>query len=186
MKKNIKPTIIIIALCISLIVAFFAVTYFIFKDKISDSEYNRIDKTFIFTHSTEKGEKIEISFAPNFMTISEDTYLVDIVFNGVQNNNANYEVKNAKITLNINNNVNILSSFFSADGSSYAVPNISNGDFKKLECFSDKGYIHIQMLLSGADAKDLKLAVEYGIHGKQLYFFNKFHHTWENINPLPE
>lgn len=181
MKKSVKITVSVIAIIIVLIASVLAVSAFAFKDKIDLSDKTIIGKTILFTHSTEKGEKLEIPISWTSVKISEDTYLVDIIFNEDQNS-TNYSVKNARIVSDINSDVNILSAFYSAEGSSYTVPDVGYNDTQRVECFSDKGYVHLRMLLSGIEAKNSSFEVEYDIMGNGLYSFNKFHQTWEDLD----
>ena len=108
MKKSVKITVSVIAIIIVLIVSVLAVSAFAFKDKIDLSDKIIIGKTVLFTHRTEKGEKLEIPISWTSVKISEDTYLVDIIFNEDQNS-TNYSVKNARIVSDVNRDVNILS-----------------------------------------------------------------------------
>ena len=180
MKKSVKITLTIIAIIIALNLSLFAIAAFAFKDNISLSDKSIIDKTILFMHGTEKGEKLEIPFGCSSIPIGEDSYLVDILFNADQKS-TNYSIKNARIVSNINNDVSVLSAFYSADGPSYTVPNVSYADTQRVECFSDKGYVHLRMLLSGSEVKNLSFGVEYDIMGEGLYSFNKFHQSWEDL-----
>lgn len=119
-------------------------------------------------------------FSCGLNPIGDDTYFIDITFNADQNS-SNYSIKNARIVSSINNDVSVLSAFYSDDGPSYNVPSVSYDEAQKIECFSEKGYVHLRMLLSGSEAKNLNLKVEYDIMGEGLYSLNKFHQTWEEV-----
>lgn len=183
MKKSAKITLALIILCLTLAVSFFVIGYTVLIDEISDSDKTTIDKTVLFTHNTKKGEKVETSISCTSQPIGDNAYLVDIIFNDGKQNKK-YNIKNTRVSLNITEDTDILSAFYSAGGSNYTIPNnaYSRGSDKTVECVSDDGYIHLKLLLSDSDAKSLNLTVEYDITGSNLYSFNKFEdNTWEDI-----
>lgn len=180
MKKIIKRSFAMLAIFVIITVSFVTITAFAFKDQISDSDKRIIDKTILFMHNTEKGEKLETSFSCVSDQIAEDTYLVNILFNADHKSN-NYNTKNVRIVSNINNHVNVLSAFYSADGPNYTVPNIDYADEKEVKCFSEKGYIQLRMLLSGEELDSLSFDVEYDVIGEGLYSNNIFHQSWDGL-----
>lgn len=190
MKKSVKITLIIAAICVALCVSAFFIVTAAFSDKITGSVQSYVDKTILFKHTTEKGEKLEIPFSCNSSRIGDNTYLLDIFLND-DKISSNYDISNAKVSLNIKNSTDILLGFYSEGGSSYTNPKIAYSDnSKSVECLSDNGYIHLKLLLSDADEMltsefgddGLSFTVEYDINGKGLYCGNSFHHSWEAVS----
>lgn len=180
MKKIIKRAFAVLAVFVIFTVSFVTISAFAFRDEISDSDKRIIDKTILFMHNTEKGEDLEMSLGCGIVPISEDTYLVNILFNADYKSN-NYKTKNVRIVSNVNNHVNILSAFYSADGPTYTVPAIDFSDKKEIQCFSENGYIELKMLLSGEELDSLSFDVEYDVIGEGLYSNNIFHQSWDGL-----
>lgn len=191
MKKSVKITLIIAAICAALFVCAFFVVSAAFSDKITGSVQSCVDKTILFKHTTDKGEELEIPFSCNSSRIGDNTYLLDIFMNDDQIS-SNYDISNAKVSLNLKNSTEVILGYYSEGGSSYTNPQIDYSDNSKVvRCLSDSGYIHLRLLLSDADEmltsdsgeNGLSFTVEYDIKGKGLYFGNSFHHTWEAVSP---
>lgn len=180
--KNSRIVIFITILILALIISFFAVCFIVSSDKIIKSGSTIIAKTTLFTHETEKGENINLSFSKNVDIIGDEMYMINIFFTDEQSS-TNYNIKNSKLEFSVNDSVDILMSFYSAGGSEYQIPQINYPEGRKvIQCFSDNGYVHLKLLLSGREAENSDLTVEYDIRGKGFYSFNKFHDFKEKIN----
>lgn len=175
-KKFTKPLIMIIAAVILLALAF-VILFVSFSDKINVTEkISRDGRTVIFTHETEKGNKLEIPLSARAKEIGEDLYLVNILF-CAQTGEKNYCVNHGKIKIALKDSVEIPMMLCHKGASNYDVPNIRYSDdgTKTLECLSDNGYLDINLLLSGEEAENLNFEVGYAVIGKGLYSFNKFY-----------
>ena len=193
MKKSLKISIIILAAIVALSLIFSGVLTLIFKDKISVSKKNVItDHDVILNHTTEKGKELAIPFGCTASKIDEITYHVIISFNN-GGDNPNYKIENARIVTNLNAKVNIYSAFYSYGNSNYAVPNMDfttederndrsyQGTQKNVKCFSENGYMRIEMVLSGEELDSLSFDISYDVIGQGLYSNNKFHYAWEEM-----
>lgn len=206
MKKNIKRVFAILVASVVFTVSVLAVTSYAYKDQILNSDIGVIDQipsgegiennditiapfadkhaigqTVLFTHTIEKGENLEIPLSYGSYKIADNTYLVDIVLNN-DHENANYRIKNAELVMNLDKKANILTAYCSDEGSNYTLPNVSYADEqKRVRCFSENGYIHFQMLLSGVQSESLSFDLKYAVAGDGLYSFNNFSQTWEGL-----
>lgn len=174
MKKVLTKPFLIILLAVVLLISFFTIAFISLSDEIISSEKNLIAKTMLFHHETKKGEEIEIPFSINSKMMGEDLYLINVILN--DNNGANYNVKNGRFKISLDNSVEIPMMCYSAGGSNYYIPSISYlDDQQTFECSTDNGYLYLNMLLSGEEAENLKVTVNYSIIGKGVYSFNKFY-----------
>ena len=194
MKKSVKIPLIVLAVAVALSLVISGVITLIFKDKISVSEKIVITNyDVLLNHTTEKGEILEMPFGWGASKIDENTYYVDVFFNDNQKS-PNYKIENVRIVTNLNAKVNIYSAFYSRGGSNYAIPNMdfttkddrnarsfSGVDTKNVQCFSENGYMHIEMVLSGEELDSLSFDISYDVMGQGLYSNNKFHQTWEEL-----
>ena len=194
MKKSIKISLIVLAAVIALSLVISGVVSLIFKDKISVSTKNIItDFDILLNHTTEKGETLEIPFGWDASKIDENTYHVTATLNN-NRESPNYKIENVRITANLDANVNIYSAFYGSGNSNYHIPNMdfttedernarsySGGTQKNVKCFSENGYMHIEMVLSGEELNSLSFDISYDVMGQGLYSNNKFHYAWEEM-----
>ena len=197
MKKSIKISVIVLAAVIALSLVISGVVTLIFKDKISVSTKNIItDFDILLNHTTEKGETLEIPFGCTATKIDENTYHVEVLLND-NRNSPNYKIENVRITANLDPDIYVHSAFYSGGDSNYHVPNMDftnkndrharsssehrYADTKNLQCFSENGYMHIEMVLSGEELEDLSFDISYDVIGQGLYSNNKFRYTWEEM-----
>lgn len=176
MKRAFKIALIIIITAVILAISVFTAIVISSADEIISIEKNSIvSDSVLMTHKTKKGEEITIPISMNTKILGEDLYLIDAFFH--RTDNENYSAKNARFEVSLDQNAEILMMFYSAGNSSnYVIPNVRyNDDLQTFECSSDDGYIHLRMLVSGEEAKNLKLTVKYSIIGKGIYSFNKFY-----------
>ena len=178
MKKAFKITLIIIISAAILAISIFTAIVISSADEIIGTEKDKIIPNSIhMTHKTKKGEEIMVPVSMNTKILGEDLYLIDAFFH--RTDNEKYSAKHARFEVNLDQNAEILMMFYSAgDGSNYVIPSISYNDdnnWQTFKCSSDDGYIHLSMLLSGEEAKNLKLNVKYSIIVKGIYSFNKFY-----------
>ncbi len=90
--KNSRIVIFITILILALIISFFAVGFIVSSDKIIKSGSTSIAKTTLFTHETEKGENINLSFSKNVDIIGDEMYMINIFFTDEQSS-TNYNIK---------------------------------------------------------------------------------------------
>lgn len=181
MKKALKITLIIIIAAVLLIISAFTIIFISSADEIVSTEKNAIANSIQMLHETKKGEKIEFPIAVTKKMLGEDLYLIDVLLN--EPNNENYSTKHTRLEINLDISVEILMMFYSAgNGSNYIIPSVSYNDNQQtFKCSSDDGYAHLKLLLSGEEAKNLKLTVKYSIIGNGIYSFNKFYGFEETL-----
>ena len=193
MKKSTKISLIVLAAIIALSLVISGVVSLIFKDKIDLSTKNFVgDHNVFLNHTTEKGETITIPFVCTASKIDENTYLVKALLND-NNDSSNYKIENVRITANLNADTNIHSAFYGSGNSNYHIPDLSftaedeqknrsyNGSQKNVKCFSENGYMDIEMVLSGEELDNFSLNIAYDVIGQGLYSNNKFHYEWEKM-----
>lgn len=194
MKKSVKIPLIVLAIAVALSLIISGVITLIFKDKISVSEKIVITNyDVLLNHTTEKGEKLAIPFGWGASKIDENTYHVTATLND-NRESPNYKIENVRITANLDAKVNIYSAFYGSGNSNYHIPNMdfttedernarsySGGTQKNIKCFSENGYMHIEMVLSGEELDSLSFDISYDVMGQGLYSNNKFHQTWEEV-----
>lgn len=199
MKKGVKIPLIVLAIVVALSLIISGVITLIFKDKISVSEKIVITNyDVLLNHTTEKGEKLAIPFGWGACKIDENTYHVTATLND-NRESPNYKIENVRITANLDAKVNIYSAFYGSGNSNYHIPNMdfttedernarsySGGTQKNVKCFSENGYMHIEMVLSGEELDSLSFDISYDVMGQGLYSNNKFHQTWEDMEFVVE
>lgn len=208
MKKIVKRVLTVLAISAAFTVSVLAVTAYAAKDQILNSDISVIDQiasnedieqndidmiktpsvdkrtigqNMIFIHTIDKGDDLEVPLSWNSYKLADDTYFVDIVLNN-GHGNPNYRIKNAELVINLDEKINILTSFYSDKGLEYTNPVIDlRDDLKKVKCNSQNGYMHLQMLLSGVQSESLSFDLKYAVAGNGIYSFNKFPQTWEGL-----
>lgn len=185
MNKTLKRTILIILSAVVLFL-FALIAFFItMSDEIVSTDKKTFNtNTIMLTHETKKGDKIETPLTVSSKPMGDDLYLINVLFdNG--SDSEHYDVKYGRFKISIDNNVETPMMFYScSDGLNYRIPNVRYGDgnTQTLECDSDDGYLNLEMLLSGEEAKNLKFDVNYSIVGNGTYSINKFYNLKESFD----
>ena len=180
MSKRKKLLIILpLAFALILLILFFSVKAVVFGDRIVSTEKRLIDSTALLQYKTQKGENIDITIGSDLIPIAENLYKVQIILN--RQGSEHYELNNVGLSFTLGSDVEVIEAFYSSNGPDYTVPRTDyDGKTKIIKCNSDRGYLKLDMIISGEKADTAILNIGYDIEGKEMYSFNSFRGFEEN------